>query len=128
MRDQDIVGYQMSIQLGFEINPGKSLYRKVRDSWSALMRSFPGRLRQAARRRRSPSSDPCVTMRETHTFQGFGERQRLRRGPRRAGTHNRTLLSSGRFLSLVGRRENFGYKSLQRRGSGVLFGAWLERL
>jgi hypothetical protein len=37
-------------------------------------------------------------------------------------------LGAGGFLSPIGRRENFCYKSLQRRGSGVPWGAWLERL
>jgi hypothetical protein len=37
-------------------------------------------------------------------------------------------LGAGRFLSPIGRRENFGYKSLQRCGSGVPWRAWLEHL
>ncbi len=37
-------------------------------------------------------------------------------------------LGAGRLLFPIGWRENFGYKSLQRCGSGVPWGAWLERL
>ncbi len=37
-------------------------------------------------------------------------------------------LGAGRLLLPIGWREDFGYKSLQRCGSGVPWGAWLERL
>ena len=37
-------------------------------------------------------------------------------------------LGAGRLLFPIGWRENFGYKSLQRCGSGVPWGAWLERI
>ena len=36
-------------------------------------------------------------------------------------------LGAGRLLFPIGWRENFGYKSLQCCGSGVPWGAWLER-
>jgi len=42
-------------------------------------------------------------------------------------SHKRPL-GVGRFFSPIGWRENFGYKSLQRCGGGIPWGAWLERL
>jgi hypothetical protein len=93
---------------------------------------FPDRVQKAAR----PAVPAPITLVRT-LRDGSARRMRLNdskninawdMGPRWAGAHSRKLLGAGRFLSPIGRRENFGYKSLQRRGSGVLWGAWLEGL
>ena len=77
--------------------------------------------------RRRDGRELARRMREAHAFELSKNIDAWDMGPL-GGPMAASRLGAGRFLSSIGRRENFGGEAFQRRRGGVLWGAWLEHL